>query len=125
MQEFHMSIRAVRTFAIAGAAVAALMLGSHGRTVSHADDPVVVVMQNNLYQPDPITISAGTTVTWTNNEDPNGQYVTHDVITDDSSGFSSPDLNPGDTFSFTFSTPGTYTYYCAYHDGMDGTVIVQ
>ena len=34
-------------------------------------------------------------------------------------------LNPGNTYAFTFNTPGTYSYHCAIHPQMRGTIIVQ
>ncbi len=35
------------------------------------------------------------------------------------------DLSPGDSFSFTFDRPGTYTYFCSIHPNMKGTIVVQ
>jgi plastocyanin len=77
------------------------------------------------FQPAIITVAAGTIVTWTNNDS-----VTH-TVTSDSPGFDSGTLaaagayGGGGTFSYTFSTPGTYPYHCAYHAGMTGKVIVN
>jgi len=70
------------------------------------------------FVPKTITVSPGTTVTWTNN----GQSP-HTVT---GSGFDSGNLNPGQTFSHTFSTSGTFNYHCQYHQnlGMVGTVVV-
>ncbi len=70
--------------------------------------------------PSTITVVIGTndTVTWTNND-----IVPHTVTADDGS-FSSGNMNPGDTFTFSFTTPGTYQYHCSYHSWMRGTVIV-
>ncbi len=71
----------------------------------------------------PLTITAGTTVTWTNHG-----MMTH-TVTSASALFDSGDLVAGATFTHTFATPGTYTYYCKYHgtatSGMMGTVIVN
>jgi plastocyanin len=39
--------------------------------------------------------------------------------------FKSPPLDTGDAFSFVFSTPGTYPYFCALHPHMQGTVVVK
>ncbi len=73
------------------------------------------------YSPPTITVVLGVnnTVVWTNDD-----TVPHTVTADDGS-FSSGNMNPGDTFSFTFATPGTYTYHCSYHYWMKGTVIVK
>jgi plastocyanin len=84
-----------------------------------------VGMQNIQFDPAEVTINAGETVTWTNDE-----AVAHDV---DGSGpggdFSSgPEggMNEGDEFAFTFNEPGTYEYVCRVHaPGMAGTVTVR
>jgi plastocyanin len=84
-----------------------------------------VSMKDIKFNPADVTINAGETVTWTNDEG-----VSHDV---DGSGqgvnFSSgPEggMNEGDTFKFTFDQPGEYEYVCRVHaPGMAGTVTVR
>jgi plastocyanin len=84
-----------------------------------------VGMQNVQFEPADVTINAGETVTWTNDEG-----VPHDV---DGSGpggdFSSgPEggMMEGDTYEFTFDEPGSYEYVCRVHaPGMAGTVTVR
>ena len=71
------------------------------------------------FQPATITIKAGTTVTWTNNDN-----ATHTVTADDGS-FGSAKLGSGATFSQTFATAGTFTYHCSIHSAMKATVIVN
>ncbi len=82
-----------------------------------------VLMVNTTFQPQEITVPAGTTVTWTNQDD-----VSHTVTSGPRDAptnlFDSGDIAPGGTFSFTFTDPGTYEYHCSVHPGMDGTVIV-
>jgi plastocyanin len=69
------------------------------------------------YVPAAITVPAGTTVTWRNNDS-----AGHDV----SGGpLHSPLLSQGATWSFTFATPGTYSYICSIHPNMTGTVTVR
>ena len=70
------------------------------------------------FVPKTITVSVGETVTWSNN----GQSP-HTVT---GASFNSGNLNPGQSFSHTFSAPGTFAYHCQYHvqQGMVGTVIV-
>jgi len=75
-----------------------------------------VSITNFAFAPASINVAAGTTVTWTN-----GDSVQHDIS---ASGFTSPVLNQGDTYSHTFSQPGTYTYICSIHPFMHGTVVV-
>jgi nitrite reductase (NO-forming) len=76
---------------------------------------------STYYSPPTITVVIGVnnTVTWVNNDD-----APHTVTATDGS-FNSGNLNGGQSWSFTFTTPGTYTYYCAYHSWMKGTVIVK
>jgi plastocyanin len=78
-----------------------------------------VTIQNFSFGPGALTVSAGTTVTWTNSDS-----VTHTVTAMDGS-FDSSNLEPGQQFSFTFSLPGTYTYHCSIHPFMTGQVVVQ
>ena len=69
------------------------------------------------FNPTALTISAGTTVTWTNN----GSSV-HTVT---GSGWDSGQLQPGATYSHTFDTAGTYDYHCTNHPSMTASIIVQ
>lgn len=80
-----------------------------------------VTIQNYAYAPQKITIKAGTTVTWTNQDS-----VKHDVMADDENDDfrGSELLGKGQSYSFTFTKPGTYTYFCSPHPYMKGTVEV-
>ena len=73
------------------------------------------------YAPDTITVVIGVnnTVVWTNDDS-----MPH-TVTATNKLFDSGNMNQGSTFSFTFTTPGTYTYGCSYHSWMKGTVIVK
>lgn len=74
---------------------------------------------DSAFQPAVITITAGTTVRWTNIG-----AVTH-TVTSDTSLWDSGDLVTGGVFSRTFTTPGTYDYHCIYHPvSMKGKVVV-
>ena len=77
-----------------------------------------VSISNFAFGPNVLEVTAGTTVTWTNNDGAN-----HTVTADDGS-FDSGALGSGGTFSVTFDTPGTYTYHCGFHGQMTGTVVV-
>ena len=77
-----------------------------------------VKIDNFSFGPD-LTIAAGTTVTWTNNDD-----VPH-VVASDSNVFKSKPLDTDDHFSYTFTKPGTYLYYCMIHPRMTAKVIVK
>lgn len=71
------------------------------------------------FSPNSITISVGDTITWTNLES-----MSH-TATGDNNEFDSGTLGKDQSFSFTFTTAGTYTYHCAFHGGMTATIIVQ
>jgi len=78
-----------------------------------------VHIDNFQFSPATLTVSAGTTVLWTNQDD-----MVHTVTSSDRV-FSSPSLETDQTFTFTFTKPGTYTYFCKLHPRMTATVIVQ
>ncbi len=71
------------------------------------------------FDPQRVTVKAGTTVTWTNEDD-----VPH-TIASSSKLFKSKALDTNDKFSFTFTTPGTYEYFCSLHPHMTGAVVVE
>jgi plastocyanin len=74
---------------------------------------------NKAYAPDDLAIAVGTTVTWTNTDS-----VAH-TSTSDASAWNSGTVAPGGQFSFAFQNAGTYSYHCAIHPGMVGTVVVR
>lgn len=76
-------------------------------------------MTTTAFNPNPITIAHGGTVTWKNND-----TITH-TSRSDTGAWNSGSIGPGGTFSMTFTSAGTFTYHCALHPGMVGTVIVQ
>jgi hypothetical protein len=71
------------------------------------------------FSPSTLTIAPGNTVTWTNHG------ATAHTVTADAGAFGSAALLPGQTFSFTFSTPGTFSYHCSIHPFMTASVVVQ
>lgn len=80
---------------------------------------VAVSITNFAYDPTPLTVNVGDTVTWTNNDS-----TAHTVTSSDGS-IQSGTLQPGQSFSFTFTTPGTFDYHCEFHANMSGQVVVQ
>jgi len=76
-----------------------------------------VNISNFAFEPSTITVTAGTTVTWTNQDS-----VAHTVVSDT---FKSGNLSQGQAFQFKFDTKGTYNYSCSIHPTMKGTVIVE
>jgi plastocyanin/predicted DNA-binding antitoxin AbrB/MazE fold protein len=79
-----------------------------------------VTISNYAFSPAVIQVAAGTTVVWTNQD-----AVAHTVTSDDGTSFSSSTIANGATFSYTFNTPGTFTYHCSIHPMMTGTVTVS
>ncbi|MGB7750090.1 MAG: cupredoxin domain-containing protein [Candidatus Acidiferrales bacterium] len=80
---------------------------------------VAVKIDNFSFGPATVTVPVGTTVTWTNRDD-----IPHTAVSTDGA-FKSKVLDTDDTFSFVFSKPGTYPYYCTIHPKMTGQIIVQ
>lgn len=80
-----------------------------------------VTIQNYAFSPAIVTVKAGTTVTWTNQDS-----VKHTVTGVDTaaSGLDSALLGKGEVFDHTFAKAGTYSYYCQPHPYMKGTVVV-
>jgi amicyanin len=86
-----------------------------------AQQTINVEIMGYAYQPATLTISAGDTVTWTNHD-----TAPHNVVvTDGPEKFTSPNLQKGQTYSYTFSKSGTYSYYCSIHPDMKASVTVS
>lgn len=110
---------------LAGAAAVLLLLipalgarASGAPALAHA--VAQVNMQNFAFSPRTLVVVAGTTVVWTNHD-----MAPHTVTSDRGAWASSARLAAGQSFSLTFSHPGTYTYHCAVHPYMTATVIVR
>jgi YVTN family beta-propeller protein len=71
------------------------------------------------FGPQAITIKAGDSVTWSNDDGP-----AHTVTFKDGSA-GAKSLSPGQTFTRVFDQPGTYDYFCSFHPYMTGSVVVQ
>src|ERR1700756_1110889 len=103
-------------------ATAQLVRDSWGFTASAApaatSSPEVKI-DNFSFGPATLTVTAGTTVTWTNRDD-----IPHTVVSDDKV-FKSKVLDTDEKFSYTFTKPGTYSYFCSIHPKMTGKVVVQ
>ncbi|MGC1466917.1 MAG: cupredoxin family copper-binding protein [Pseudolabrys sp.] len=78
-----------------------------------------VKIDNFTFSPQQLTVKSGATVTWINQDD-----IPH-VVVSDVRQFKSNALDTDDKFSFTFSTPGIYKYFCALHPHMTGIIVVQ
>jgi plastocyanin len=98
------------------------MMGGYQQNTGVQVTPVTGVthmtMQNFLYQHANMQVRVGTTLTWTNQDSAPHSVTFKNGMKD--SGL----LSQGQSFSYTFSTPGTYQYYCTVHPYMVATVTV-
>jgi plastocyanin len=91
-----------------------------------AGGAAAVRMHDIAFLPQVLTVTPGTTITWTN-EDGMVHTVTSGTTTDDAVWTSSPGIPPGGTFSVSLRKPGSYHYYCKVHlysPAMHATIIV-
>jgi plastocyanin len=79
-----------------------------------------VKIDNFVFGPEALTVTVGTTVTWINRDD-----IPHTVVADDKHTFKSRVLDTDERFSFTFTSPGEFGYFCSLHPHMVGKVIVK
>jgi plastocyanin len=100
----------------------AVALAAMPSRLSAAGSPTAteIKIDNFSFAPQTITIPAGTQVTWTNQDD-----IPHTVVSDDKATFKSRALDTDEKFSFTFTKPGTYEYFCSIHPKMTAKIIVQ
>jgi len=82
-------------------------------------DVTEVKIDNFSFAPQAITVPAGTQVRWTNHDD-----IPHNAVSEDKV-FKSTVLDTDQQFTYTFSKPGTYKYFCSIHPRMTGTIVVQ
>jgi len=99
--------------AIAGA-VALLVLAAVPARAADAE----VKIGNFTFGPQELKVKSGTTVIWINEDD-----IPHTVVSPNN--FRSKALDSEDKYSFTFTTPGTYKYFCSLHPHMTGTIVVE
>lgn len=92
---------------------------SNFNSTSKAVATDTVAIQNFAFSPETITVKVGTKVTWTNKDS-----AAHTVTGDSKDGPASGTLGQGASYSFTFTKAGTFSYECAIHPNMKGTVIV-
>jgi plastocyanin len=99
-------------------ALAVMLLGAP-RVVAAQPAPAAaaeVEIDQFAFVPQRITVKAGTIVTWVNEDD---------TVASSSKLFKSKPLDTEDKFSFTFTTPGSYEYFCSIHPHMTGAIVVE
>lgn len=103
--------------------LAAATLGLVNREDAASEGPAApgrVQIAGFVFGPAATTVAVGTTVTWSNSDS-----AAHTVTGDGNVGvLDSGAIGQGATYTYTFDTPGTYTYYCAFHPVMKGSVEV-
>ncbi|MFE9399264.1 cupredoxin family copper-binding protein [Streptomyces flavidovirens] len=88
-------------------------------SVGTAAAQTTVVIEDFQFVPQSVTVNAGDSVRWINNDN------TDHTTTSDGPGWDSGDLPPGSSFTRTFTTSGTFSYHCSLHPDMTGTITVQ
>lgn len=79
----------------------------------------VIGIENFKFGENIVTVPVGTTVTWVNHdEEPH-------TVTSAARVFASPGLDAGESFSYRFTAPGTYVYFCALHPHMTARIVVR
>lgn len=102
--------------ALAVALAASVSFGA-GSSASAAEDTVTI--DNFTFNPPRLVVATGATVTWINQDD-----IPH-AIASVTKSFRSKALDTDDRFSFTFTAPGVYEYFCSLHPHMKGTIVVE
>jgi len=102
---------------VLAAAILAAAATFPAASVKAADTEVKI--DNFAFAPQRTTVKAGTTVTWINDDD-----IPHTVASSTKL-FKSKPLDTEDKFSFTFTTPGSYEYFCSIHPHMTGAIVVE
>jgi len=117
MQSFHPRRRPRSPsvgFLVAASVAATLLL----LRAAAAEDAQVKI-DNFTFTPPSLTVKAGTTVTWRNEDD-----IPH-TIASSVRAFKSKALDTDDSFSFPLTEPGSYDYFCSLHPHMTGKIVVE
>jgi plastocyanin len=109
-----MMIFPLRNLVIRGALAAVL---ASQISAARCED-VAVTIDNFTFSPAALTVKVGTTVTWKNQDD-----IPHTIVS--AGKFKSKALDTDDSYSFTFTATGDYTYFCSLHPHMTGTIKVE
>ncbi|HJU95860.1 MAG TPA: plastocyanin/azurin family copper-binding protein [Nitrososphaera sp.] len=102
----------------------ATMTGAGNATTSVSIVPGSSTLTTDAYQPNPVQVSVGSTVTWTNNDAQPHTATSGENATPDGR-FDSSILAPSATFDHTFTEAGEFPYFCLLHPNMVGTVNVS
>jgi plastocyanin len=109
----------MRTTIIHKLCVAAAFAAATFLSVSAQAADTNIIIDQFTFTPQRVTVKAGATVTWINDDD-----IPHTVASSTKL-FRSKALDTTDKFSFTFTTPGVYEYFCSVHPHMTGAIVVE
>lgn len=105
--------------ALAAGAALGVMLGTSTVAAGPpATEPRIEITKHSFSLPT-VSVPAGATVTWVNHDDDVHTVVSTTAL------FRSPGLDTDDSYSYRFTTPGTYEYFCTLHPLMVGKIIVR
>jgi amicyanin len=113
-------MRSAIAAAVLGAVVGSGLAGGVLVARAQTSAATAVSIDNFTFSPQKLTVKAGTTVTWTNKDD-----IPHGIAATGNAFRRSNAMDTDDTYSFTFTTPGTYQYFCYIHPHMTGTIVVE
>src|SRR5215467_11513899 len=112
-------LRPVIASTVLGAAVGSLLAASV--LFAWADSAAGTVSIDNFsFGTQTLIVKAGTTLTWTNRDD-----IAHGIASSNNAFKKSGALDTDDSYAFTFTTPGTYQYFCYLHPHMVGSIVVE
>jgi plastocyanin len=112
-----MKLDLVRSAVLAG--LLGLLVGAAVMAAPVGASDTEVKIDNFTFVPQHVTVKPGTTVTWVNDDD-----IPH-AIAATGKEFRSKVLDTNDKYSFTFTTAGTFEYFCSLHPHMTGTIVVE
>ena len=104
---------------VAGRLSAVVLVALLSSLAAGMAEEATVKIDNFTFDPPRLTVKAGTTVTWYNEDD-----IPHTVAATGKL-FRSKALDTEGKFSFTFTTPGSYEYFCSLHPHMTGVIVVE
>src|SRR5215204_3474625 len=119
----RVAVHLVESASTGGAGTEAAQEATSGAADAGTDaaaESVAVEIKNFAFNPPEITVPVGGNVTWTN-----GDTVPHTATGQDRNALQSGTIAPGESFTQTFDTAGTYEYFCEFHANMKGTIVVQ
>jgi plastocyanin len=121
LQDWEIRRKYMKRVVLALAIALALGLAASAPFVRAAldENATEVKIDNFSFTPSTMSVPVGTQVHWINRDD-----IPHTVVSEDKA-FKSKALDTDDRFSYTFSKPGTYKYFCSLHPKMTAIIVVH